>query len=112
MVHLYVDKNKRRLGIGEALMDYTLKYLKKLGVEFVDLECYLYNQKAAALYNKIGFKDVFVTKRYYFKFELSDKDVPEFKLFSYSALKNNDDYKRLVSQKAKKQNYLDSISTY
>lgn len=49
---------------------------------------------------------------HYFKFELSDKDVPEFKLFSYSALKNNDDYKRLVSQKAKKQNYLDSISTY
>lgn len=67
VVHLYVDKNKRRLGIGEALMDYTLKYLKKLGVEFVDLECYLYNQKSAALYNKIGFKDVFVTKRFSLK---------------------------------------------
>ena len=64
LVHLYVDINKRRQGIGKMLTEYTLKYLKQKGVEFVDLECYMYNYKAAALYNKVGFKDVFVEKRF------------------------------------------------
>ncbi len=67
LVHLYVDQNKRRQGIGRALMDYTLKYLKQRGVEFADLECYMYNKKAANLYNNLGFQDVFVTKRFYLK---------------------------------------------
>ena len=64
LVHLFVAINKRHQGIGTALLKYTLKYLKPKGVEFVDLECYMHNDKAAALYNKVGFKDVFVEKRY------------------------------------------------
>ncbi len=67
LVHLYVDKNCRRQGIGRALTECSLKYLAQRGVEFVDLECYMYNKKAAALYDKIGFQDVFVTKRWRLK---------------------------------------------
>ena len=63
LVHLYVSRKKRRQGIGEKLTKYTLKYLKKYGVQFVDLECYMHNDKAAALYHKIGFQDVYVLKR-------------------------------------------------
>ena len=64
LVHLYVSRTKRRQGIGLKLTQYTLKYLKKCGAEFVDLECYIGNKKADALYQKIGFKDVFVQKRF------------------------------------------------
>jgi len=64
LVHLYVSRKKRRQGIGEKLTKYTLKYLKKYGVQFVDLECYMHNDKAAALYHKIGFRDVYVLKRF------------------------------------------------
>ena len=64
LVHLYVSITKRRQGIGKALLKYTLQYLKNKNVEFVDLECYMYNKKAAALYDKIGFEDVFIEKRF------------------------------------------------
>jgi ribosomal protein S18 acetylase RimI-like enzyme len=64
LVHLYVDIDKRHQGIGKTLVQYTLDYLKEKGVEFVDLECYMHNDKAAALYNKVGFKDVFIEKRF------------------------------------------------
>ena len=64
LVHLYVSRYKRRQGIGKRLMEYTLKYLKENGSEFVDLECYVGNKAADALYHKIGFKDVFVAKRF------------------------------------------------
>ena len=67
LVHLYVAIKKRHQGIGKMLTRYTLDYLKQKGVEFVDLECYMHNDKAAALYAKIGFKDVFVEKRFTFK---------------------------------------------
>ena len=63
LVHLYVDKDKRRQGIGCTLTRYMLKYLTQKGIEFVDLECYTWNKKAAALYDKMGFQDVFTTKR-------------------------------------------------
>jgi len=66
LVHLYVAINRRHQGIGTALMQYTFKYLKQKGVEFIDLECYVGNDKASALYDKVGFKDVFVEKRYTF----------------------------------------------
>ena len=64
LVHLFVAINKRHQGIGTGLLKYTLKYLKTVGVEFIDLECYMHNDKAAALYKKVGFKDVFIEKRY------------------------------------------------
>ena len=66
LVHLYVAVNKRHQGIGTALLKYTLAYIKQTGAEFVDLECYMHNDKAAALYAKVGFKDVFVEKRFMF----------------------------------------------
>jgi len=64
LVHLYVDPRRRHQGIGENLMKYTLKYLQQHGSEFVDLECYFGNEKAEALYQKLGFKNIFAVKRY------------------------------------------------
>lgn len=65
--HLYVAIKKRHQGIGTTLLKYTLEYLKQMGVEFVDLECYIGNDKANGLYKKVGFKDVFVQKRFSLK---------------------------------------------
>lgn len=67
LAHLYVAIDKRHQGIGTDLLKYTLKYLKQQGVEFVDLDCYLGNEDAQALYKKVGFKDVFVRKRFTLK---------------------------------------------
>ena len=64
LVHLYVDENNRRQGIGTALMKYSLKYLKEKGVEFVDLEVYPQNTGAMALYEKMGFRDIWIKKRF------------------------------------------------
>ena len=64
LVHLYVSRHRRHRGIGKELTEYTLKYLKQMGTEFVDLECYIGNEIADSLYKKIGFKDVFVVKRF------------------------------------------------
>ena len=63
LVHLYVDENHRHQGIGMALMKYTLNYLKQQNVDFVDLEVYPHNPKAIALYDKIGFQDIWIKKR-------------------------------------------------
>ena len=63
LVHLYVDENNRRQGIGSALMEYTFKYLRQLNVDFVDLECAPQNDKALTLYNKMGFQDIWIKKR-------------------------------------------------
>ena len=67
LAHLYVAIKKRHQGIGTDLLEYTLKYLKQQGVEFVDLDCYIGNKEAEALYKKVGLKDVFVRKRYSLK---------------------------------------------
>ena len=63
LVHLYVAIKKRHQGIGKTLLNYTLKFLKQQGVEFVELDCYVGNTNAAGLYKKLGFKDVFVKQR-------------------------------------------------
>ena len=67
LAHLYVAINKRLQGIGTNLLEYTLKYLKQQDAEFVDLDCYIGNRTAEALYKKVGFKDVFIRKRYSLK---------------------------------------------
>ena len=67
LAHLYTAINKRHQGIGINLLKYTLNYLKKQAVEFVDLDCYIGNKNAEALYKKTGFKDVFVRKRFTLK---------------------------------------------
>ena len=64
LVHLYVDENNRRQGIGSALMKYAFEYLKNLKVDFVDLECAPENDKALTLYNKMGFRDIWIKKRF------------------------------------------------
>jgi len=66
LVHLYVSPKKRHQGIGQKLMDYTLKYVRQKKVDFMDLECYIGNEIADSLYRKVGFRDIFVLKRFTF----------------------------------------------
>ena len=66
LVHLYVAVKKRHQGIGRTLLTYTLQFLKQQGIEFVDLDCYVGNTNADALYKKVGFKEVYVKERFKF----------------------------------------------
>lgn len=63
LVHLYVDRNKRRQGIATQLMKYVFQYVKEQKVDFLDLECHIANSKADALYTKLGFENVWLKKR-------------------------------------------------
>ena len=67
LAHLYVTSQKRHQGIGEKLLAYTLEFSKKQGVDFIELDCYIGNTKADKLYKKLGFKDIFVRKRFKIK---------------------------------------------
>ena len=53
---LIVTKEKRGLGIGEALFDATVKYASDLGVKRISWEVLEWNQPAIDFYNKKGAK--------------------------------------------------------
>jgi len=48
--------------------------------------------------------------KYYNKMELSNIDSEEYKLYTYSTLKNNLQYNELVNKRAEKQEYFDELS--
>ncbi|MDI6849011.1 MAG: ribosomal protein S18-alanine N-acetyltransferase [Candidatus Saccharicenans sp.] len=52
-------------GLGELAMRYVLHRLKENGVHFVSLEVRVSNQRALALYRKLGFSILGVRKEYY-----------------------------------------------
>ncbi len=52
-------------GLGELAMRYVLGRLKENGVHFVSLEVRVSNQRALALYRKLGFSILGVRKEYY-----------------------------------------------
>ena len=51
-----IVKPYRGLGIGRALMDRVLKWMKERGVEKATLEVFSTNARAIALYTKMGFE--------------------------------------------------------
>ena len=55
--NLYVDKAYRKKGIGEKLIQHTLKWLKKQGVPHATVEIHIKNQAAINLHHKLGFRD-------------------------------------------------------
>ncbi len=60
-----VDPDFRRRGLGEKLLRYFLDFAKERGVKRVVLEVRKSNLPARGLYEKCGFREVGVRKRYY-----------------------------------------------
>lgn len=58
---LFVDESVRGLGIGDKLIDETLKWLKEKGISRVKLHSYSWNTKAKKLYERKGFKEYAVS---------------------------------------------------
>ncbi|WP_456276108.1 N-acetyltransferase family protein [Bacillus sp. AK128] len=53
---LYVTEEARRLGVGNALIDAAINYGKEVNAKGIALETESDNEKAQALYEKIGFE--------------------------------------------------------
>ena len=53
---LFVDKEHRRLGIADYLIDKAFEYFKKIGLNESRLEVWSSNRRAMNLYTKIGYK--------------------------------------------------------
>lgn len=60
-----VSPEHRRMGIGDALIDELISRAKALELAFVTLEVRESNAPARALYEKHGFSDVGLRKKYY-----------------------------------------------
>jgi ribosomal-protein-alanine N-acetyltransferase len=60
-----VDPQRRRQGIGRALMRHALEYLCEHGVDEADLEVSVSNQAAQALYRGFGFRRARLLPHYY-----------------------------------------------
>jgi ribosomal protein S18 acetylase RimI-like enzyme len=63
---LFVLKDYRSMGIGTALINDTVDYLKSIGVEKVGLLVNYWNEEAKRLFEKLGFKlwSHFLVKRF------------------------------------------------
>lgn len=53
---LVISKNSRNKGYGKMLMNETKNIAKKLGCARIELNCWLFNEKALAMYEHIGFE--------------------------------------------------------
>ncbi|MEM2250202.1 MAG: GNAT family N-acetyltransferase [Candidatus Bathyarchaeia archaeon] len=62
---LYVAKEYRNIGVGTALLENAIAYLKSIGVEKVGLLVNYWNENAKKLFEKLGFKlwSYFMVKR-------------------------------------------------
>jgi len=59
-----ICKDFRGQGLGRRLMEATLKQAKQFGLEKVELSVYTTNANAIALYEKMGFTQEGLTKKY------------------------------------------------
>ena len=60
-----IVKAYRELGVGRALMERTLAWMKARGVEKATLEVFSTNERAIALYRMLGFEVEAIRKRQY-----------------------------------------------
>lgn len=63
--YIYVDKNFRKKGIADKLMNSMFEDLKKEEVSSITLEVKKSNISAIKLYEKCNFKSVSIRKKYY-----------------------------------------------
>ncbi len=60
---LCVDKEYRRQGVAQALISEAEKYLISKNIRSIELDVFLFNEKADRLYTKIGYKNLKYRKR-------------------------------------------------
>jgi ribosomal-protein-alanine N-acetyltransferase len=65
MVSVAVDPRARRQGVASALMDSTLRRLRRLRVARFSLMVKVSNRRAVAFYEKYGFLQLRIARRYY-----------------------------------------------
>ncbi|MHB8281137.1 MAG: GNAT family N-acetyltransferase [Candidatus Humimicrobiaceae bacterium] len=65
IMHINIDKNYRRYGIGNSLIEAYLSYLIKEKIKGIHLTTQ--SEKSFKFFEKIGFKIIYETKRSYFK---------------------------------------------
>jgi len=65
VVTIAVAKADRRRGLGELLLITAIELAQRRAQEVVTLECRVSNSPALALYEKYGFRQVGIRKRYY-----------------------------------------------
>jgi len=53
---LYVDKEYRKMGIGESLIKTAMDFARQNGAKFVELSTAIDNYTAQSLYEQVGFK--------------------------------------------------------
>ena len=63
--YIYVDKEKRGIGIANILMNQMIGFAKENNIKNITLEVNKNNFSAISLYKKYGFIDVAVRKGYY-----------------------------------------------
>jgi len=65
LLQIAVDKNQRRLGVGDLLMEAVVAYAWKNTCNSIFLEVRRGNKPAVSLYEKHGFKSVRIRRDYY-----------------------------------------------
>ena len=65
VINVYVVPERRRVGLGSFLMEFTIAFLKSRGCNTLTLEVRPTNAAAIAYYAKYGFVKVAVRKQYY-----------------------------------------------
>ena len=58
---LYIDDKARGFGLGQKLLDETMKWMKEKGINRVKLHAYSWNNNAKLLYERNGFKEYAVS---------------------------------------------------
>jgi [ribosomal protein S18]-alanine N-acetyltransferase len=65
VMNFAVSEAHRNMGVGSAILEHALEYLKKNHVALLTLEVRKSNKGAQALYEKYGFKKSHIRKEYY-----------------------------------------------
>ena len=65
IMNIVVKKSKRKLGIGSALLQKLIDFSREQKATSITLEVNYKNDPAIALYQKFGFKQVGLRKKYY-----------------------------------------------
>ena len=64
-MNIVTRKDFRNLGIGSKLLSYLIDICTSLNLNSIFLEVHENNKIAQNLYNKYGFKNIYVRKNYY-----------------------------------------------
>jgi ribosomal-protein-alanine N-acetyltransferase len=67
MMNFAINPNIQKKGYGTTLLNYSIEYLKNLGVKKIALEVRVSNENAIKIYEKNGFTKSHIRKNYYEK---------------------------------------------